>query len=162
MASRRREGLSTFALRAALATLDEESSVVVSEIVPEIIEWALGPTRHITRGCLDDPRVALIEEDVAFLIDAACGGYDAILLDVDNGPEGLTRRQNDQLYVKDGLGKAMRALRSGGIMAVWSAWPDPAFTVRLEEAGFNVSTVTARARPNGKGFGHVIWFAQKP
>lgn len=151
-----------FTLRAALAALAHDSSVIVSEIVPEIIEWALGPMRHITGGSLDDPRVALVEEDVAMLIDAARGGYDAILLDVDNGPEGLTRLQNDRLYSEDGLDKAMRALSPGGIMAVWSAWSDTAFAVRLEKASFNVSTVTVRARPDGTGFRHVIWFAQKP
>jgi len=151
-----------FTLRAALAALAHDSSVIVSEIVPEIIEWALGPMRHITGGSLDDPRVALIEEDVAMLIDVAREGYDAILLDVDNGPEGLTRWENDRLYSNDGLSRAMRALRPGGIVAVWSAWSDTAFPVRLEKAGFNVSTFTVRARPNGTGFRHVIWFAQKP
>ncbi len=151
-----------FTLRAALAAMGDDSSVVVCEIVPEIVEWAIGPMRNITRGCLDDPRVALIEEDVALLIDAAREGYDAILLDVDNGPEGLTRWQNDGLYSRDGLDKAKRALRPGGIMAVWSAWRDPAFTVRLEEAGFNVSTVAARSRPDCNDLLHFIWFAQKP
>lgn len=151
-----------FTLRAALAALGRDASVFVAEIVPEIIEWALGPMQHLTGGCLDDPRVMLVGEDVAMLIHAACEGYDAILLDVDNGPEGLTRRLNDRLYSKDGLRNAMRALTPGGILAIWSAWPDPAFTGRLEEAGFHVSEVAVRARPNGKGFRHVIWFAQKP
>ncbi|KHK93210.1 spermine/spermidine synthase domain-containing protein [Novosphingobium malaysiense] len=151
-----------FTLRAALAALDDDANVFVAEIVPEIIEWALGPMRQLTGGCLDDPRVMLVGEDVAMLIRAARGGYDAILLDVDNGPEGLTRLENDRLYSREGLRYAMRALSPGGVLAIWSAWPDPAFTDRLEEAGFEVSSVTVRARPNNKGFRHVIWFARKP
>lgn len=94
-------------------------------------------------------------------IDAARGGYDAILLDVDNGPDGLTRRVNDRLYSRHGLNAAMTALRSGGILAVWSAEPDRAFAARLRDAGFKVEEVIVRARPNGKGARHTIWFAQK-
>ncbi|EHJ61174.1 hypothetical protein [Novosphingobium pentaromativorans] len=150
-----------YTLRAALGALAEDASVVVAEIVPEIIEWALGPMRHITAGCLDDPRVMLVKEDLAMLIDAAREGYDAILLDVDNGPEGLTRRQNDLLYSRSGLERTMNALTPGGIAAIWSAWPDPAFTALLEEVGFEVSVVTVTSRPGGKGHKHVIWFARK-
>ncbi|MEJ2411022.1 MAG: spermidine synthase [Novosphingobium sp.] len=151
-----------FTLRAALAALDDDDSVCVAELVPEIIEWARGPMRHVTAGCLDDPRVMLVDEDVGRLIRAARQGYDAILLDVDNGPEGLICRQNDGLYSTEGLRSAFGALRPGGILAVWSAWPDPVFTARLEEAGFTVSVSAATSLPNGKGWEHVIWFASKP
>src|SRR3546814_11968617 len=102
-----------FTLRAALAALKDDANVCVAEIVPEIIEWALGPMRDFTAGCLNDTRVMLVDEDVATLIRAARDGYDAILLDVDNGPEGLTRRQNDGLYSQRGLGEAMREIGSG-------------------------------------------------
>ena len=151
-----------FTLRAALKALGSDAGVFVAEIVPEIVQWALGPMRKVTSGCLDDPRVMLVDDDVAMLIGAAREGYDAILLDVDNGPEGLTRWENDRLYSREGLKNAMRALRPGGILAIWSAWPDPEFTVRLEETGFEVSAVNVRARPNSKSFRHVIWFARKP
>ncbi|PEQ14702.1 spermidine synthase [Novosphingobium sp. PC22D] len=151
-----------YTLRAALSVLGADDEVFVAEIVPEIIEWALGPMAKFTAGCLDDPRVMIVDEDVARLIQAARCGYDAILLDVDNGPEGLTRWRNDRLYSREGLQAAMRALTPGGILAVWSAWPDPEFTARLEDAGFETVSEVVRARPGGKGFRHVIWFARKP
>ncbi|MBT0667994.1 spermidine synthase [Novosphingobium profundi] len=151
-----------FTLRAALGVLPADAGVLVAEIVPEIIAWARGPMAKLTDGCLDDPRVMLVEDDVAVLIDAAREGYDAILLDVDNGPEGLTRWQNDRLYSPDGLARALRALRPGGILSVWSSWSDPAFTARLEEAGFIVSARTVGSRPSGEAFPHTLWFARKP
>lgn len=151
-----------FTLRAALGVLSEDASVTVAEIVPEIIEWAHGPMQSLTAGCLDDPRVVLVQDDVAMLIDAARDGYDAILLDVDNGPDGLTRRVNDELYERDGLHSAMTALRSGGILAVWSAEPDQAFAARLRHVGFDVDEVVVREGANDVGAHHVIWFARKP
>ncbi len=150
-----------FTLRAALGVLGKDASVTVAELVPEIIDWARGPMAEVTAGCLDDPRVVLVKDDVAMLIDAASDGYDAILLDVDNGPDGLTRRENDILYSPLGLRAARTALTPGGILAVWSAHRDPAFTRRLRDAGFEVDEVSVRARGNGKGARHVIWFARK-
>ncbi len=150
-----------FTLRAALACLGADAGITVAELVPEIIEWARGPMLALTSGCLDDPRVTLVRDDVAMLIDAATGGYDAILLDVDNGPEGLTRRENNCLYSPAGLSAARAALGPGGVLAIWSAYPDPAFTRRLRDARFEVDEVVVRARPNGKGAHHRIWFAQR-
>ncbi len=150
-----------FTLRAALAALPDDASVTVAEIVPEIIEWALGPMQRFTAGCLDDPRVTLVHDDIAMLIDAARGAYDAILLDVDNGPEGLTRRINDQLYGPGGLQAAKAALKPDGILAIWSADTDTTFPALLRKAGFSVSEVAVKAKPGGKGYDHVIWFAQR-
>ena len=150
-----------FTLRAALTALPPGAQLTVAELVPEIIDWARGPMRELTAGCLDDPRVTLVGRDVAALIGAARGTYDAILLDVDNGPDGLTREGNDGLYSLPGLGAAKAALRPGGILAVWSAAPDPKFARRLATAGFAVEEVVVRARGNGKGPRHVIWFATK-
>jgi len=113
----------------------------------------------MTQGCLDDPRVEIQIDDVGARIGAAKGGYDAILLDVDNGPDGLTRPGNDGLYSARGLARARQALRPGGILSVWSAGADRAFSRRLEQAGFSVEEVSVRARENGKGPTHVIWFA---
>lgn len=150
-----------FTLRAALATLDQQASVTVAELVPDIIEWARGPMASLADGCLDDPRVVLRERDVAMVIAEEIGVYDAILLDVDNGPDGLVRLENDRLYTRSGLVSAKAALKSGGVLAIWSAAPDPAFARRLREAGFVVDEVAVKARSNGKGPRHVIWFATK-
>lgn len=150
-----------FTLRAALAALPADARLTVAELVPEIIAWARGPMAELAAGCLDDPRVDLFEGDVADCIAAARGAYDAILLDVDNGPDGLTRNGNDRLYAPRGLAAARTALRPGGILAIWSAAPDNAFARRLGQAGFAVEEVAVRARANGKGPRHVIWFATK-
>ena len=148
-----------FTLRAMLAVLGKDARVVVAELVPGIIEWARGPMAALTDGCLDDPRVEIRIDDVAAVIEAGRGSYDAILLDVDNGPDGLTREANDGLYTPRGLARARAALRPGGILAVWSAGADAAFTRRLAQAGFAVDEVRIRARANGKGPLHNIWFA---
>ena len=149
-----------FTLRAALKIVGPEAKVTVAELVPEIIDWARGPMTKLTDGCLDDPRVRLVAGDVAAEIKAGAGRYDAILLDVDNGPSGLVRADNDGLYSRRGLAVSKAALRPGGVLAIWSAAPDAAFTRRLKSAGFKVEEVTVRARSNGKGPRHTIWFAK--
>ena len=149
-----------FTLRAALAALPAGASVVVAELVPEIIAWARGPRAELTAGCLDDPRVTVVEGDVAAVIASERGTYDAILLDVDNGPDGLTRAGNDGLYSASGLAAAKAALVRGGILAVWSAADDPAFTRRLNANGFSANPTKVRARSNGKGAHHTIWLAE--
>lgn len=151
-----------FTLRSALAALGADAQVTVVELVPEIIDWARGPMVELAAGCLDDPRVRLVEGDVVAVIGGANGEYDAILLDVDNGPDGLTRDGNDRLYSARGLAAAYAALKPGGVLAVWSAAPDKVFTRRLADVGFSVEEVVVRARSNGKGPRHVIWFATKP
>ena len=149
-----------FTLRAALAKLGAKAKLTVAELVPEIIEWAHGPMAGVADGCLDDPRVSLRMGDVGEAIRQANAEYDAILLDVDNGPDGLVREGNDGLYTNAGLQAAKRALRPGGVLAIWSAAPDKAFAKRIERAGFTVDEVTVAARTNGKGPRHVIWFAR--
>jgi spermidine synthase len=150
-----------FTLRAALAVLGPQAKLTVAELVPEIIEWARGPMAELANGCLDDPRVHVVLDDVAELIARGRGAYDAILLDVDNGPDGLVRQANDRLYTPAGLAAAKAALTPGGVLAVWSAAPDKAFAARLRRAGFEVDEVTVRARSNGKGPRHTIWFARR-
>ncbi|PBN44332.1 spermidine synthase [Sphingobium sp. D43FB] len=150
-----------FTLRAALGVLGQDARITLAELVPEIIDWARGPMAELADGCLDDPRVDLRMGDVVPVIAAGRACYDAILLDVDNGPDGLTAAANDRLYSATGLAAARAALTPGGILAVWSAGSDDAFTRRLSSAGFAVDEVAVRARDNGKGPRHVIWFAQK-
>ncbi|TPK73671.1 MULTISPECIES: hypothetical protein [unclassified Mesorhizobium] len=145
-----------FTLRAALAELPDDAVIVVAELVPAVVAWARGPMAGIFAGCLDDPRVTIRECDVGQEIRS--GAWDAILLDVDNGPEGIAYKGNDSLYGAAGLGAARAALKSGGVLAVWSQGPDSGFTRRLKQAGFAVDEVKTRA--NGKrGARHVIWIA---
>jgi spermidine synthase len=149
-----------FTLRAALARLGPKARFTVVELVPEIIEWARGPMAALTAGCLDDPRVEIIMRDVSRAIGASeRHRYDAILLDVDNGPDGLTREGNDHIYSMHGLQEAKAALKPGGVLAIWSAAQSERFARRLNHAGFQVEEVMVRAGRNGKGARHIIWFA---
>jgi spermidine synthase len=150
-----------FTLRAALGVLGPDARLTVAELVPKIVEWARGPMAELTEGCLDDPRVTLVEADVALRIARERNAWDAILLDVDNGPDGLVRAGNNRLYTREGLATARDALRPGGVLAVWSAAKDPVFANRLRKAGFSVDEVQVRARSSGKGAKHTIWFASK-
>jgi spermidine synthase len=150
-----------FTLRAALAALGSDAELVVAELVPKIIAWARGPMVDLAAGCLDDPRVRVIEDDVAAVIRDGRGAYDAILLDVDNGPDGLSRPGNDRLYSHAGLAIARAALKPGGVLAIWATEPDAAFTRRLADAGFAVEEKTVRERSNGKGARHNIWLATR-
>ncbi len=151
-----------FTLRAALAELHPDARVVVSELIPEVVAWARGPMAEVFGPSLADPRVSIREGDVVPLIRSARSVYDAILLDVDNGPEGLTREANDRLYDAQGLSAARTALRPGGVLAVWSSAPDGSFVRRLREAGFGVEEVGVRANRGRRGARHVIWLATKP
>jgi len=148
-----------FTLRAALETLGPEAKVTVAELVPAVIAWARGPMAHMSGDCLKDPRVTIREGDVGELIGSARSDYDAILLDVDNGPEGLSRKANDRLYDRAGLAAARRALRPGGVLAVWSSAPNADFTRRLGRAGYAVEEARVRATGGGRGARHVIWLA---
>lgn len=151
-----------FTLRAALAELPVAAQVVVAELIPAVVAWAREPLAHIFEGSLADPRVTIREADVAELIGEARAEFDAILLDVDNGPGGLSREANDGLYSASGLAAARRALRPGGILAVWSSGPSSEFTSRLRKAGFQTEEVKVRAHRTGKGARHVIWLAAAP
>lgn len=146
-----------FTLRAALGAFGPAARIAVAELVPAVVRWGRGPMADLFAGCLDDPRVQVIEADVAALIRAAKPPYDAILLDVDNGPEGMTQTANDQLYSARGLAAARAALTPGGVLAVWSQGPDREFARRFEKAGFAVEEKMVRARGARGGARHVIW-----
>jgi spermidine synthase len=150
-----------FTLRTALEAFGARASIEVAELVPEIVDWARGPMAHLHAGTLDDSRVSIHVGDVGGLIRSSAGRFDAILLDVDNGPDGLSREGNDALYTAQGLQQARAALRPGGVLAVWSSGPDPRFTSRLRKAGFAVEEEIVRARRTGGGARHTIWLAQR-
>ncbi|GIQ75597.1 spermidine synthase [Bradyrhizobium sp. RD5-C2] len=150
-----------FTLRAALAVLAAEAEIVVAELVPAVVAWARGPMAEIFGESLNDPRVTIQEVDVADVIERNPRTYDAILLDVDNGPEGLTRKANDALYDISGLRIAHAALRHGGVLAVWSSGPNAKFPKSLSRAGFAVNEIAVRATGRGRGVRHVIWIAVK-
>jgi len=150
-----------FTLRAALAAFPAQSKLIVAELVPQVIAWARTALASIHGDSLDDPRVTLYQGDVAAAI-AGENPFDAILLDVDNGPDGLSRPQNDRLYSANGLAIARAALRPGGHLAVWSSAPDAHFTRRLKQSGMAVAEVPVRATRSGKGARHHIWFATRP
>jgi len=151
-----------FTLRAALAVLGSDARITLAELVPAVIAWARGPMADIFGGSLDDPRASIREADVVDVIRSHGSAFDAILLDVDNGPEGLIRKANDALYDLKGLKAIRRALRPGGVLAVWSSGPNPLFSKRLGAAGFDVNEVAVRATTKRSGSRHVIWFATKP
>ena len=151
-----------FTLRAALAVLGSGARIVVAELVPAVVAWARGPMAEIFGDSLSDPRVSIRETDVSEIIRSRESKFDAILLDVDNGPEGLTRKANDALYSSVGLNAAYAALRPGGVLAVWSSGPNAAFSRRLRSADFDVNEVQVRATGRGGGARHVIWIATKP
>ena len=151
-----------FTLRAALAVLDAQARITVAELVPAVIAWARGPMADIFGDSLTDPRADICEAEVVEMIKASPSAFDAILLDVDNGPEALIRKANDALYDFKGLQSIRRALRPGGILAVWSSGPNTAFSKRLGAADFEVNEVGLRATTKRSGAHHVIWFATKP
>jgi spermidine synthase len=148
-----------FTLRRCLADFGADAEIVVAELVPEIAgTWARGPLAEVHGTSLDDPRLSLRVGDVGAVM--ASDKFDAILLDVDNGPEGLSRPGNDALYSHAGISKAKAALKPGGMLAVWSVAPDQHFTKRLQQSGMNIEELMARAH-GGRGARHVIWVATK-
>jgi spermidine synthase len=149
-----------FTLRRVLAKFGADAEIVVAELVPEIVSWARGPLAGLHGTSLDDPRVTLKLGDVGNVMAADAQKFDAILLDVDNGPEGLSRPGNDRLYSAGGISAAKAALRPGGMAAIWSVAPDPKFTKRLGQSGMKVEELKARAH-GGKGARHVIWVATR-
>ena len=145
-----------FTAAAALRAVGADGRVVVAELIPAVVAWNRGPLAHLAGAPLSDPRLSVAVGDVADLLRTAVGAYDAILLDVDNGPRSMTTGSNNWLYTAAGLAKTRRALRPGGVLAVWSAGGDEAFTTRLKQVGFTVEVVPARSS-GSKGSRHVIW-----
>ncbi len=150
-----------FTLRTALDALGETARITVAELVPTVTAWARGPMKEVFDGCLDDPRVDIHHGDVGDLMKSSRSTYDAILLDVDNGPEGLSRKANDGLYNDKGLAVAHAALKPGGVLAVWSSAPSPKFNQRLKRSDFVVEEAKVRANGTRGGARHIVWIAVK-
>jgi spermidine synthase len=149
-----------FTVRATLRSVADDAHVDVSELVPAVVRWNRGVLAPLAGAPLSDPRVHVVEKDVATVIKDADGLYDAILLDVDNGPSALSSPLNARLYDDAGLGRAKRALRPGGVLATWSTSDDAKYTQRLNRAGFATRIERPMARMGGGGR-HVVWLARK-
>ena len=150
-----------YTLAAALREVGPGARVVVAELVPEVVHWNQQHIGHFANHPLDDPRTLVSIGDVLKVMDKEHGAFDAILLDVDNGPEGLTHSDNNRLYSLQGLQIAYQALRPGGTLAVWSAGRDQGFSERLRATGFQYEEKRVRAHSHGKGASHTIWVAQR-
>lgn len=150
-----------FTAAAALQNLGAQAQVVVAELVPAVVAWNRGPLAHLAGYPLTDSRITIQESDVALILTAERQTFNAVMLDVDNGPDGLTRSDNDWLYGRAGLKATYSALKPAGILAVWSASPDPAFSKLLHQTGFSVEEVMVRARGRKGGSRHMIWLAQR-
>jgi spermidine synthase len=150
-----------YTLAAALRALGPGAQVVVAELVPAVVEWNRGPLSALAGHPLRDARVRVREADVAEELRAGRGAWDAVLLDVDNGPEALTRPGNDWLYRPGGLAAARDALRPGGVLATWSAGAAPRYARRLRAAGFRVEERRLPAGPTGRGGRRVVWLATR-
>lgn len=150
-----------YTLATVLARLGARAEVDVTELVPAVVVWNEKHFGHLAGHPQRDPRVNVLEEDVGRVMRSRPGAYDAILLDVDNGPEGLTRQSNERLYSQAGISEAIAALRPGGVLAVWSAGTSRSFVARLRRAGLEVDEVTVRSRGRRGGARHTLWFATR-
>lgn len=150
-----------YTLAAALGRLRADAEVVVAELAPAVVAWNRGPLADLAGHPLEDARVTVYEGDVARILQDERRAFDAILLDVDNGPEAFTRQGNDWLYGRAGLAAAFAALRPEGVLAVWSASPDRAFTRRLRGSGFQVEDFRVPAAGARGGRQHTIWIAAR-
>lgn len=151
-----------FTLRATLDLLPDDATVVVAELVPAVVEWNRGPLGPLADHPLRDRRVEVDQRDVADTLRSSPGRFDAILLDVDNGPDAFTSSGNARLYSDAGLSAARTALRGSGVLAVWSAWEDRKFEQRLRYNGFTVEVERVRGRLKQGGPRHTIFLGRLP
>lgn len=151
-----------YTLRAALDLLPKGGTVEIAELVPAVVEWNRGVLGDLAGRPLDDPRTVLHVGDVRVRIRKQKNAYDAILLDVDNGPSALAHKSNDGIYSNNGLAYALESLRPGGVLGVWSISDDSQFTHRLKRQGFEVKVEFVHGSRKGRGKFHVIWLARKP
>ena len=148
-----------FTLRAAMAAVSKDASLVVAEIMPAIISWNINPAFDLSVDLLTDPRVETLQRDVADVLKEEPGGFDSIILDVDNGPAALSTAANGMLYRRSGLLLAKNALRPGGVVGYWSASADPAFARLMNNAGFDVEMQKCRAHATSGGW-HTLFIGR--
>lgn len=151
-----------FTLAAVLSNTASDAQVTVSELIPAVVRWNRDYMGHLAGFPLNDGRVEVLEQDVGRVMQENRGRFDAIMLDVDNGPSSFTRDDNDALYSLQGLGRAWDALKPGGVLTLWSAVADPAFTRRMTKAGFAVSQQAAGSHKPNRGNRHTIWIGIRP
>jgi spermidine synthase len=147
-----------FTLRAALRQLREDAEIVVAELLPEVIAWNADPRYGLSLAAMGDPRVLVVEDDVIDVLRAASGAFDAIMLDTDNGPDGMLMLENTPLYSTRGIADTVAALRAGGSIVYWSVGDDPGFAGALRSAGLAVRTLTVRAHSTA-GPMHTLYVA---
>lgn len=151
-----------FTLRTVLAGLGGEAQVDVVELVPKVVEWNREFLKDLNGALLDDPRVNVIEDDAVKLIrQGDAGTYDAMILDVDNGPTGMVKESNNSLYSHSGLRAVRKMLKPGGRAAFWSAGDDPHFKARMEKVGFRVGHIRAKVHERSKRAAYVIYVADR-
>jgi spermidine synthase len=150
-----------YTLAAALSVLQDDASVIVAELVPAVVQWNRGVLGALAGHPLDDRRVIVQEHDVCITLKNEPGGFDAVMLDVDNNPRSLTQKSNNWLYSDTGLPIICATLRHQGVLTIWSTGPDSAFSLRLRKAGFRVQVKTVSARGSGKGGLHTLWVATR-
>jgi spermidine synthase len=150
-----------FTLKAALASLAPDATIVMVELLEAVITWNRNPAFTLAASALADPRVTLLQRDVAQVISESSNRFDSIILDVDNGPVAMTTERNHRLYTSEGLTMALAALRPGGCLAIWSAAPDLAFEKRLRRAGFDVDVQRCRPHANSGGW-HTLFLGHRP
>jgi spermidine synthase len=147
-----------FTLREALRHLGPDAEVVVAELVAEVIEWNANPAYALSAEAMADPRVRIVHEDVSKVLRNNVGGFHAIMLDTDNGPEGMIMKENSRLYATRGIAATMAALKPEGTIAYWSVGDDPGFVRALENAGLEVKAMKVRAHATSGPF-HTLYIA---
>lgn len=147
-----------FTLRAALAQLRPDAEVVVAELMAEVIAWNANPDYALSAEAMADPRVRIVHDDVVNVLRANREGFNAIMLDTDNGPEGMIMSENSRLYAHKGITSTMAALRPNGVIAYWSVGDDPDFADSLENCGMSVRTLRVRAHATS-GPMHTLYIA---
>ncbi len=151
-----------YTLRATLDAFPSSATIVVAELVPAVVTWMRGPLAHLAGHPLDDRRAVIEVADAGAILRASPGMFHALLMDIDNGPTTLIRKDNASLYASTGLASARAALVPGGVLIVWSAGPDVYFAERMRRAGFTVSVVRASSHSEGRGRGHTLFVGEKP